>query len=151
MYICDDCGAVFDEPFGQRQPHGEVYEVCPACGGSFSEAKHCPVCGEYHHPAEQRFEVCDTCMKWKRTKERVLAYAKARRCTQELYEWFFDCAFRKAGIEVMEVLQEAYLATNDWERKTAEFVMEDPADWADYLAAEAHCGAEAPSAGAGRW
>jgi methionyl-tRNA synthetase len=133
MFICDDCGAVFEVPHGQMQPHGERYNVCPACGGGFSEAKQCPVCGEYHSPEEQRFEVCDTCMKSKMTKDRVIAYAKDRGCEQDLYEWFFDCEFRKAGIEVMDVLQEAYLATNDWEGKTIEFVMEDPADWAAFL------------------
>ena len=136
MYICDECGAVFDVPYGEAQPHGEVYSVCPECGGSFIVANQCPVCGGYYHPEAQRFEVCDSCMKSKMTKERVVAYAKDRGCEQDLYEWFFDCEFRKASAEAMEVLRAAYLATNDWEGKTTEFVMEDPADWADYLEEE---------------
>jgi methionyl-tRNA synthetase len=133
MYICDDCDMLFDVPAEEVQPHGEMYSSCPGCGGSYSDAKYCPICGEYHHPEEQRFEVCDTCMKSKMTKDRVIAYAKDRGCEQDLYEWFFDCEFKKAGVEAMEVLRAAYIATHDWEGKTTEFVMEDPADWADYL------------------
>lgn len=55
MYICNDCGAVFDEPAVEREVHfwidgspAEEFSVCPECGDTdFTEAFECDGCGEY--------------------------------------------------------------------------------------------------------
>ena len=47
MYICEDCGAVFDDPkvVGDDADRGEC---CPDCGSYyFDEAVECEECGEY--------------------------------------------------------------------------------------------------------
>lgn len=56
MWICDDCGAVFEEPGSYREIHTELDDMpvemvscCPECGGGFwTEAKMCPRCEEYY-------------------------------------------------------------------------------------------------------
>lgn len=68
MYICKNCGAVFEEPDieaydpspdGVGLPRG-YYEIhyCPMCGGDWIEqADKCPSCGEYFIGGI----VCDDC------------------------------------------------------------------------------------------
>lgn len=70
MYICKDCGAVFEEPgivyddpspAGVALPSGSyAYEECPDCGGDdFEEARHCDRCDEYYLGDKI---LCDSCM-----------------------------------------------------------------------------------------
>jgi DNA-directed RNA polymerase subunit RPC12/RpoP len=55
MLICNECGAVFEEPriYYEHHPYGmgtaaEEWAVCPVCGESgFEEAYQCSRCGEY--------------------------------------------------------------------------------------------------------
>lgn len=52
MFVCKECGALFDEPVINCDMHGlnappyEVTQVCPSCGGTFCEAPYCRTCGE---------------------------------------------------------------------------------------------------------
>ena len=68
MYICKDCGAVFEEPYKWRDdpsPAGVSlssgyyeYWECPSCGSEdVDEAERCEVCGEYI--AESG--ICESC------------------------------------------------------------------------------------------
>ena len=67
MYICNNCGAVFDTPDTQTEshPYGEGYaqekwSVCPCCGDNdFDEAKECRMCGEL--VSELNEGLCDCC------------------------------------------------------------------------------------------
>ena len=67
MYICEDCGSVFDEPkiVYERHPYGmgyatEAFGICPHCKSSnFDTAKRCSRCDEY--VAELHDELCDIC------------------------------------------------------------------------------------------
>ena len=47
MYICNECGNVFDsgEERIYREQSGEVLACCPFCGGGFTEADVCESCG----------------------------------------------------------------------------------------------------------
>ena len=53
MFICLDCGSVFDEPeyfydfHGMETPPYEIYKGCPGCGGAYTDAITCSICGEY--------------------------------------------------------------------------------------------------------
>lgn len=58
MYMCYECGAIFEEPDkgyfdpspdGVSLPQGH-YEIscCPKCGGDCEEAEKCRACGEWH-------------------------------------------------------------------------------------------------------
>lgn len=66
MYICNECGAVFDDPktYYEHHPYGmgyaeEKWLVCPYCYGDFQEAEQCEECGEY--VAELEDGLCDIC------------------------------------------------------------------------------------------
>ena len=55
MYICKECGGVFDEYAEDREVHDELdgapyesFAVCPYCSGTgFEDAEECEQCGEY--------------------------------------------------------------------------------------------------------
>ena len=53
MFICLDCGCIFEEPTKYIDTHGldyppyEEYSGCPSCGGAYTEAPRCDGCGEY--------------------------------------------------------------------------------------------------------
>ena len=51
-YICLNCGSLFDEPKPFVERHGldtppyERWNGCPECGGAYTEAHGCDICGE---------------------------------------------------------------------------------------------------------
>ena len=55
MYICDNCGAVFENTVSIREHHNELddkaveeYRGCPVCKyGGVLEAVQCDMCGEF--------------------------------------------------------------------------------------------------------
>lgn len=67
MYICNNCGEVFETPatHEEHHPYGmtsvtEYWAVCPRCReADFDEAKQCERCGEY--VAELHEGLCDIC------------------------------------------------------------------------------------------
>lgn len=68
MYICKDCGCVFDEAYSyeERHPYGDTYaseyfSCCPACGGDYDEAVRCADCGEWVSEEELHSELCEEC------------------------------------------------------------------------------------------
>lgn len=67
MYICNDCGAFFEEPRITYESHDygegsalEEWAICPYCKeNDFTEAEQCSRCGEYF--AELEDDLCDIC------------------------------------------------------------------------------------------
>ena len=53
MYICLDCGWLFDEPHHYVETHGlddppyEEWDGCPYCGGAYDETYKCDSCGHW--------------------------------------------------------------------------------------------------------
>lgn len=53
MFVCYDCGALFEEPKIWTETHGldtppyESYAGCPSCGGAFTGTHKCNECGEW--------------------------------------------------------------------------------------------------------
>ena len=53
MFICLDCGCVFDEPKHWIETHGldslpyEEWDGCPSCGGTYAETYKCDNCGDW--------------------------------------------------------------------------------------------------------
>lgn len=62
MYICTECGEVFDNISWWIEPHGEELCGCPYCGGAAQKAKKCGVCGLYYLEEELNGGVCDECI-----------------------------------------------------------------------------------------
>ena len=53
MFICLDCGCVFDEPKHWIETHGldspsyEEWDGCPSCGGAYAETYKCDGCNDW--------------------------------------------------------------------------------------------------------
>ena len=68
MFICHECGEVFEEPkiIEEHHPYGMTYAteewaVCPHCGeNNFDKAKKCSMCGEYVAEVDEE-ELCEVC------------------------------------------------------------------------------------------
>lgn len=67
MYICNNCGAIFETPsiYEEHHPYGmtsatEIWAICPHCEDTeIEDAKQCERCGEYF--AELHEGLCDCC------------------------------------------------------------------------------------------
>jgi methionyl-tRNA synthetase len=68
MFICTDCGRIFDEPITWQERHGldtppyETFSGCPYCREPYERAVECEVCGEYFAESELTDGVCDNCV-----------------------------------------------------------------------------------------
>lgn len=64
-YFCLDCEGVFTEPKQITELHGERWDACPFCGGSFVKAILCDCCKEYvtsdYIKTEDEQIFCDNC------------------------------------------------------------------------------------------
>ena len=71
MYLCLDCGRLFEEPKRYVETHGldsppyEMSKGCPDCGGAYVETMECCMCdewitGEYIELADGS-AVCEEC------------------------------------------------------------------------------------------
>jgi hypothetical protein len=53
MFVCLDCGRIFENPKHYRDSHGfdygpyEQWDGCPSCGGAYAEAYECDECGRW--------------------------------------------------------------------------------------------------------
>ena len=53
MFVCIDCGKVFESPGRWQETHGldtppyEEWTGCPRCGGSYTTAYRCEECGKW--------------------------------------------------------------------------------------------------------
>ena len=68
MFICTDCGRVFEEPKKHIEYHpygegyaGEEFYFSPCCNSGYDEAEECEFCGEYHSAEDLYDGVCEHC------------------------------------------------------------------------------------------
>ena len=79
MFVCLDCGCVFDEPERYVDTHGldsppyEVWYGCPYCGGAYRETYSCDACGNwidtdtYVEIGDERY--CENCFTIRKLEE----------------------------------------------------------------------------------
>ena len=73
MFICENCGALYDEVDSHSEYRGEChgypcYEECDDdchCGGTIVEAKQCKECGEY--TPKDGYDLCEDCLRSAKT------------------------------------------------------------------------------------
>ena len=97
MYICLDCGRVFNNPRNYTESYGESWEGCPNCAGAFVTAVRCQECDRWI-PMDEDDDLCDDCK-----KDVVVRLGKliddnfSRNCKDWIYNWveetpLQDCA-----------------------------------------------------------
>ena len=111
MYICEDCGHVFETPEKFAEAHGEHYEGCPECGSSFAVADECKDCGEYFSIHDLNGGICEDCLRgrvneYKYNPKACYCVAKGETESVELNS-FLTCMFTVEQIE--EILMQTLL------------------------------------------
>lgn len=71
MYVCVDCGKLFEEPkecvetHGFKAPPYETWYGCPHCGGAYVKTMQCDVCGKWiageYVELNDGDKICDEC------------------------------------------------------------------------------------------
>ena len=103
MYICKNCGNVFEEldSWTESHPYGEGYadeywSGCPYCNStSVDEAELCEICDEYESAEDMHDGVCDKCFQ-KARKDIAEAVAKLftksefDRLPDEILDYFWE-------------------------------------------------------------
>lgn len=82
MFICTDCGTVFEYPAKIIEVHREldcsakeVFSHCPAClSDQFEEAEICAMCGGGFEKYTDEFGMCGDCKR--RTEEQFLYFLR---------------------------------------------------------------------------
>lgn len=70
VYICKNCGEIFEEPKIVKESRGEfwghpAFEDCyysPCCGCDYDEAIECNICGEWYSEDDLCMGVCSKCI-----------------------------------------------------------------------------------------
>lgn len=95
MYICKECGAIFDDPdeivevVGEfwGQTAAETWWICPSCGDTyFKTAKMCLSCEEYFDEDDLNGGVCDECAEY--IRNRVKRFVREK--PEELIEYYIE-------------------------------------------------------------
>jgi hypothetical protein len=113
MYICLDCGEIFEEPetWEESYPYGEGYayqtfSCCPHCEGSYEEAEVCKDCGEYFAPDDLYDGMCNECREWIRKEVATLI---AKHFPKSYFDNFPDDTFDN----IWEDIENAYNTKED--------------------------------------
>ena len=154
MYICGDCGKLFEEPKEWSQNHGEPHLTerwsgCPHCGGGFEEATECEKCGEYFEADSLYCGYCGDC--FNELKNSVITYDNAFKYLVEkdlliefIYQYYYeiDCATAPVSDELLQDTKETFkrkvLNDNITGKKTfllaiTEYIDSDIEDFIEYL------------------
>lgn len=81
MFLCVDCGALFEEPRIHIERHGldappyEKWTACPECGGGYVKTMRCKFCGDWitgdYVELDDESVVCECCYMVKNIVEDV--------------------------------------------------------------------------------
>lgn len=141
MYVCSDCGAVFEEPAFVSGRDLCSYElVCPDCGQTWDaeEAKQCNLCGEYHHPNDMASEhCCKACARERMTLPIMKRYISETNQRKEFYVEFMTggSVVSYATNELMDTEEREFDKTpeSDKVKYLRDYIEEDYGDFAAWL------------------
>lgn len=98
MYICNECGLVFNSPKKYSEdctPYGgpvepgfsHTYSGCPSCEGSYDEATECVRCNNEYISIESSYPFCKGCQDDLAT---VLAEVITNNFREDEYDFIYD-------------------------------------------------------------
>lgn len=148
MYICLDCGYVFDdgeervwrEKHGLETPPYEEFRGCPVCGGAYEETtQRCKDCDEFVLSENLYEGRCEKCLA--ETIGYINAYdflCETGYMPQFIFEKFYKSSTpEKISVELMAAIQERFMRqkTDDQIKRkqdfldlAREFILEDDVD-----------------------
>ena len=133
MWICNDCGAVFENP-REYYEHDTGYHGadCPHCGSdNIDEAERCAECDEWVNEKNLINGLCPACIvKHANDYETVKAYGADRKEAVEI-NGFLAWAFTPAEIE--EILERELKNSGNAEKYAHTFATDDTDDFTDWL------------------
>lgn len=133
MWICNDCGAVFENP-SDYYDHGTGYHSmdCPHCGSDdIDEAVRCAECGEWVNEKNLVNGLCPACIERHASDyETVKAYGADRKEAVEI-NGFLAWAFTPAEIE--EILERELKNSGKAEKDAHTFATDDTDDFTNWL------------------
>lgn len=118
MFICRECGEVFEEPkyWEEGYPYGEGYAYqtlccCPHCEDmAIEEAVVCKDCGEYFAPDDLYGGMCDECRQWIRKE---IAKVIADRFPKSYFDNMPDDTFDNIWEDVEDAYKEKEGKSNE--------------------------------------
>ena len=133
MWICNDCGAVFENP-DEYYEHDTGYHGmdCPHCGSDdIDEAERCSECDEWVNEKNLVNGLCPACIeKHANDYGTVKAYGADRKEAVEI-NGFLAWAFTPAEIE--EILERELKNSGKAEKDAHTFATDDPDDFTNWL------------------
>ena len=138
MWICNDCGAVFEEP---RQTHNggtydEPWTECPVCGGGYERAELCDICGCWKHPDDMASKhCCDGCAERERTVENALRFLKDCKKEKDFFvDWLFDSTTVNASVALIYLCKSVWKAMGEHgQAELRDFISENKEEFAEWL------------------
>lgn len=121
MFICEDCGRLYERVGCHMEEHGECRSDDCACGGVLVEAKECPVCGEYI--SKRGVGICDNCLDEEMTVENAICIGKNYRESVKLNGFYLSIMTRDQIEMIIENWVEQHVLDKSAEVK--EYIMED--------------------------
>lgn len=81
MYSCENCGHLFEEGEQARwtEEHGEEWDGCPLCRGSYEEVHQCDECGDWHYAEELYSGWCGRCLQETINYDTFFEYCEANK------------------------------------------------------------------------
>ena len=149
MYICLECGEVFESCSEWAEPHGEDMCGCPYCGGAFEIAMKCNICGKYHLEDDLINGICEDCAKSNFEYETALKYlVETKQLRHFFLVWYWNVAnsvsddeneeFDKTLISVFnaKVQEDKENFRTTFYSQLKEYIFDDIYDWTEFLAKE---------------
>lgn len=146
MYICVECGKIFEGVSAWTEPHGEQLCGCPYCRGAVEEAKECTICGEFHLEEDLTNGVCECCVREEIDFSSAFRYlTKTNRLREFFLVWLWgivesvdtekEC--KEIDRTLMAVFRHEEVKDPENFKKTLqEYILEDIYDWTEFLEKE---------------
>lgn len=141
MYKCDDCGLVFEIPKEYVEPE-QIYEGCPNCRGTFTQAFKCRICDEWKPHYRIVDDICCDCARKAYTHRLGLKFVDSHK---DFYLWRFSIAGfdRDLKSDLVEILENDFLSKidmdTDWNHELKdlkEYCLDDMETWIEFLKEE---------------
>jgi DNA-directed RNA polymerase subunit RPC12/RpoP len=148
MYICVECGKIFEGVLAWTEPHGEQLCGCPYCRGAVEEAKECAICGEFYLEEDLTNGVCECCAREEIDFSSAFRYlTKTNRLREFFLVWLWGIVESIDAEKECKEIDRTLMAVfrheeakdpENFKKTLQEYILEDIYDWTEFLAKEVY-------------